>query len=63
MPDWTLAELRWNWDDAYEITDRPRWQARRRDGKGGWITAPDADALAELIRENYATDPVPRDNR
>ena len=60
---WTLAELRWHYGDAYEITDRPGWRARRKDGRGLWITAPDAAALVELIREDYRRDPVPRDAR
>jgi hypothetical protein len=59
--EWALIELRHHWDAAYEITDRPGWRARRRDGKGGWITAPDAETLAELIRADYTADPVPRD--
>ena len=59
--EWALIELRHHWDAAYEITDRPGWRARRRDGKGGWITAPDPVALAELIRVDYRADPVPRD--
>jgi hypothetical protein len=59
--DWTLAELRHHYGDAYEITDRPRWRARRRDGKGEPITAADPAALVELIRADYAADPVSRD--
>ena len=60
--EWTLAELRHHYDGAYEITDRPRgWRAKRRDGKGGWITAPTSAELVELIRADYAADPVSRD--
>ena len=58
---WTLAELRYHWGEAYEITDRPGWRARRRDGKGGWLTAPDPEALAVVIRADYQADPVSRD--
>ena len=58
---WTLAELRHHWGEAYEITDRPGWRARRRDGKGGWLTAPDAEALVTVIRADYRADPVSRD--
>ena len=58
---WTLVELRDHWGSAYEITDRPGWRARRRDGKGGWITAPDAEALLGAIRADYQADPVSRD--
>jgi hypothetical protein len=59
--DWTLAELRHHYGDAYEITDRPRWRARRRDGKGEPLVAADAAALVEMIREDYRRDPVSRD--
>lgn len=61
--DWTLADLRWHYGDAYEITDRPGWRARRKDGKGVWITAPSPKALIELIRSDYRRDPVSRDVR
>ncbi len=56
-----LAELRHHWGEAYVITDRPGWRAKRRDGRGGWITAPDAGALVEVIRADYQADPVSRD--
>lgn len=56
-----LEELRHHWGEAYEITDRPGWRARRRDGKGGWITADDAEALLAAIRADYRADPVSRD--
>lgn len=59
--EWALAELRHHWADAYLIDREPGWRARRRDGKGGWLTAPDAEALAGLIRADYAGNPVPRD--
>lgn len=58
-----LAELVYHWGDAYEITDRPQWQAKRRDGKGEPITAPDAGALTGLIRADYRADPLRRDAR
>jgi hypothetical protein len=62
MRDWTLAELRHHWGDAYEITGwGRRWRARRRDGKGGRLVADDPQALVELIRADYAVDPVSRD--
>lgn len=57
----TLAELQHHWGDAYEITDRPRWRARRRDGQGEPIIAPDAETLAGLIAEDYRANPVSRD--
>ena len=59
--DWTLAELRHHYGDAYEITDRPRWRAKRRDGKGGWLAAENPETLIEMIREDYRRDPVSRD--
>ena len=59
--DWALSELRHHWDTAYEITDRPGWRAKRRDGKGDWLSAPGVDGLYALIRADYAADPVPRD--
>jgi hypothetical protein len=59
---WTLGELRWHWGGAYEITNRgPGWRARRKDGLGGWLAAPDPRALVEMIRADYQRDPVSRD--
>jgi len=64
MVNWQMDELRWHWGDAYEISDQGGgWRARRRDGKGGWLTAPDANALEDLIRADYAREPVSRDAR
>ena len=60
---WTLAELRHHWGEAYEITDRPGWRARRKDGKGEPLAAPDPQALVEAIRADYQRDPVSRDVR
>jgi hypothetical protein len=58
---WTLAEIRHHYGEAYAIGAwRGGWRARRRDGRGE-VTAPDLDALAELIREDYRRDPVSRD--
>ena len=57
-----LDELRHHWGDAYHLdADGGRWRAKRRDGKGDWLTAPDAEALLELIRADYRADPVSRD--
>ncbi len=58
-----LEALRFGWGDAYEITsdNAHGWQARRRDGLGGAITAPDPDALWTAICEDYILKPVPRD--
>jgi hypothetical protein len=52
--------LRWHYGDAYTIFSDP-WRARRRDGKGGWLTADDPEALLQAIREDYRRDPVSRD--
>ena len=60
MTGWELDELRHHWGEAYQITGWP-WRARRLDGKGTWFTAPDAEALTEAIRADYAADPVSRD--
>ena len=58
-----LEALRYGWGDAYEITcgDGNDWQARRRDGLGGVINAPDPDALWTAICADYILKPVPRD--
>ena len=62
MTIWALDDLRWHWGDAYEITDMPGWRARRRDGKGDWITAPDAGTLADRISQDYTQEPVSRNH-
>ncbi len=61
--DHALEALRWDWGEAYEIglDDELGWHARRRDGLGGWLTAPGADELYEAIAADYALKPVPRD--
>jgi hypothetical protein len=60
--DYALAELRHGWGDAYEIThDDAGWYAKRKDGLGGTIDAPDADGLSAAIYEDYRLKPVPRD--
>ncbi len=57
-----LDVLHWHWGDAYEI-EAPGglWRARRLDGLGGWIEAPDPDGLGALISEDYGLKAVPRD--
>jgi hypothetical protein len=59
---YALEALRWDWGDAYEIgrDDERGWWARRRDGLGGDLTAPDPDGLYEAIAADYALKPVPR---
>ena len=58
-----LEALRWDWGEAYDIgrDDERGWRARRRDGLGGDLTAPDADGLYEVIAADYAARHVPRD--
>jgi hypothetical protein len=65
--DWAaevLAELRWNWGRGYEIEHEASgvWSARRRDGRGDWLTAADPGALRKVMFRDYTLDPVPRDN-
>lgn len=56
-----LEALRWNWGEGYEIEIiDDTWQARRRDGLGGWITAANADDLRNQIMADYTLKPVPR---
>jgi hypothetical protein len=58
-----LAELRHHWSEAYSIMhNADGWQAKRRDGRGGWIIRPAADELFEAIRADYRTKPVRRDD-
>ncbi len=61
-----LEALRWHWGDAYEIgVSGGRWRAKRRDGLGGQIEAPDdrpgPDGLGWAIADDYQLKPVPRD--
>jgi hypothetical protein len=57
-----LDELRFHWGSAYDIGVTGRaYTARRRDGKGGALTAAGPDELHRLIVADYGADPVPRD--
>jgi hypothetical protein len=57
-----LADLRHHWGEAFSLmTGRDGWQARRRDGRGGWIIRATADELRDAIRADYAARPVRRD--
>jgi hypothetical protein len=48
-----LADLRWHWDTAYEITrNGETWTGRFLAGPE-ILTAPSADDLRGLIREDY----------
>lgn len=59
--DDALETMRFNWGEVYEIevTD-DGWRARRRDGLGGWITAPSAHDLRDQIVSDYLVKPVTR---
>lgn len=60
--DLELAELEHHWGGAYHIgVQDGTWWARRRDGKGGQLTAPDAEALYQAIYADYRANPVSRD--
>ena len=54
-----LADLRWHWDEAYEITWDGRFRAKRLDD-GGELEADTAAKLRELIICNYSERRVPR---
>jgi hypothetical protein len=54
-----LADLRWHWDEAYEITWDGRFRAKRLDD-GGELEADTAAELNELIIRNYSERRVPR---
>jgi len=55
-----LNDLRWHWEDAYEITwDGSKFRAARLDN--GLVLADErADKLRELIIADYCKNPVPR---
>ena len=56
-----LDTLRWHWGDAYTISIREgEWTARRHDGAGGTLSAPDPDGLHKLIIGDYTFRPVTR---
>jgi len=58
-----LAELVEHWGSAYRITrSAGGWAAKRKDGLGGWLTAPSAEALWTVIRADYQARPVSRDD-
>ena len=54
-----LADLRWHWDEAYEITWDGKFRAKRLDD-GGELEADTAAELKELIIRNYSERRVPR---
>lgn len=53
-----LWELRWHWQDAYEIDCDP-WRAARRDD-GRQLQADSSEELLTAIRADYNARPVPR---
>jgi hypothetical protein len=60
--DPALDELRHHWGEAYSImSGRDGYQAKRKDGRGGWIIRKTAEELFEAIRKDYAANPVRRD--
>ena len=54
-----LADLRWHWDEAYDITWDGKFRAKRLDD-GGELEADTAAELRELIIHNYSERRVPR---
>jgi hypothetical protein len=59
--DYDLDELRWHWGEAYTIMrDRDGYQAKRKDGRGGWIMRGTASELYDAIHADYDRNPVPR---
>ncbi len=55
-----LEALEWNWGEAYEFRAGEVWTARRRDGLGGLIEAPDPEGLRAGVLADYLLKPVPR---
>jgi hypothetical protein len=54
-----LADLRWHWDEAYDIGWDGRFRARRRDD-GTTLHAATAAELDTRIRRDYIARPVAR---
>jgi len=57
-----LADLRWHWGDAYEITWAGEFLGVRRDN-GLALQAESAEELRALIRSDYTRRPVARRSR
>jgi hypothetical protein len=58
--DRELGELRFHWGSAYRLScEAGIWTAARLD-TGASLTAPSSGELWELIRKDYAANPVPR---
>jgi hypothetical protein len=54
-----IADLRWHWDEAYDITWDGRFRARRLDD-GAPLDADTAEELDRCIRRAYVERPVSR---
>jgi hypothetical protein len=54
-----IADLRWHWDEAYDITWDGRFRARRLDD-GAPLDADTAEELDQRIRRDYVERPVLR---
>jgi hypothetical protein len=60
-----LEALRFGWGDAYMIegdSDSDAVRARRKDGRGGWLSADDTESLRKLIFDDYTLMPVSRED-
>ena len=57
-----LADLQWNWGSAYQITGMGgHWLAQRQDD-GRTLSASGPEELRKLMIEDYAAQPVSRDD-
>ena len=54
-----LADLRWHWEEAYEITWDGKFRATRRDD-GGKLEADTAEELRQQMICDYSERRVPR---
>jgi hypothetical protein len=62
--DRELKQLRWHWGDAYDIdVVDGEWQAKRKDGEGGTLTASGPDELRDAMFTDYNRKAVARDMR
>jgi hypothetical protein len=52
-----LADLRWHWGEAYDITWAGRFRATRLDD-GTVLEAGTAEQLREMVRADYSQRPV-----
>ena len=59
LRDRDIADLRWHWDEAYDISWDGRFRASRRDD-GTTLHAGTAEELGKRIRSDYVARPVVR---